>query len=280
MIKKITLLTLMLFSAMLFYDSQYNYVYTNEDGAPSGNTNSPGDGKTCAQTNCHGGSTIDRSGLITHNIGAEGYTPGQTYTFTAQVDTGGSTFGFQVSPQDASGNPLGSITITDATNTKITGGGKYVSHTLAGILGTVPHTWSFEWTAPSAGTGPVTFYGAFNCADGDGTASGDKIFTTSVEIQENQISGISANTTDLGPSLVLYPNPVQDVMNVSFSLDKTTEVDVRLIDINGRTLEVIHQGSYPVGTFQQAVDMRYPSGIYFVRIVKDTQVSSHRVVLL
>ena len=40
--------------------------------------------------------------------------------------------------------------------------------------------WTLEWTAP-AGSEPVVFYLSANAADGDGSANGDFVYTTSVE---------------------------------------------------------------------------------------------------
>jgi hypothetical protein len=125
-------------------------------GAPAGYTGSPGDGKNCTQ--CHGGSPSTVSGWITSDIPPEGYTPGNTYTITVTV-TGGSRKGFEVSPQNPAGALLG--TLTAGTGNKLVGSNKYVTQN-AGSYNN-PAVWTFTWTAPAAGTGLVTFWGAF-CA--------------------------------------------------------------------------------------------------------------------
>lgn len=123
-------------------------------GAPAGYTGSPADGKDCKQ--CHGGSTTPVTDWITSNIPAEGYTPGTTYDITVTV-TGSGKKGFEVSPQNLSGSLLGTLQATSGT--KLTGSGKYITQTSSSNSN--PATWTFNWTAPVAGTGEVTFYGAF-----------------------------------------------------------------------------------------------------------------------
>jgi hypothetical protein len=131
-------------------------------GSPAGYTGSPGDGKNCSNVSggCHNsGAATTVPGLITSNIPGTGYVAGSSYTITATV-TGTQNKGFEVSPQNASGTLLG--TLTAGSGSKLVGGGKYVTQNNA--VGGSSATWNFTWTAPAAGTGTVTFYGAFALA--------------------------------------------------------------------------------------------------------------------
>ncbi len=130
------------------------------DGAPSGNTGSPGDGQDCSS--CHGGTATSTVGWITSNIPAQGYTPGTTYNITVSV-TGTGNKGFQVSPQNVAGTLLG--TLIAGVGTQTTGTGKYMTHTSSNSSN--PANWTFQWTAPVSGTGSVTFYGAFCVTQSD-----------------------------------------------------------------------------------------------------------------
>ncbi len=125
------------------------------DGAPPAKTGSPGDGGLC--TECHGGSGSTTAGLITSNIPTGGYVPGTTYTITATNPLSGTAkMGFEVSPQNISGTQLG--TLIAGPGNQLVGSDKYVTHLLAN---NTTNTWTFSWVAPAAGTGAVTFYGAF-----------------------------------------------------------------------------------------------------------------------
>lgn len=165
-------------------------------GAPAGYTGSPGDGQNCK--NCHGGTATTVAGMITSNIPAAGYTPGASYTITVTV-TGSNSKGFEVSPQNASGTLLG--TLTAGTGNKLVGSGKYVTQSSASNASTA--IWSFGWTAPAAGTGTVTFYGAF-------TASKPVTKLSTLVVNENAPLTATATAT---PSSILSGQSSQ--LNVS-----------------------------------------------------------------
>lgn len=140
------------FGALILF-SGYTVLYPT--GAPAAKTGSPGDGANC--TECHGGTATTTAGQITSNIPASGYVPGTTYLITATNPlTGSGKMGFEVSPQNASGAQLG--TLVAGSGSQLVGGTKYVTHTNAT---TTTSAWTFSWIAPVAGTGAVTFYGAF-----------------------------------------------------------------------------------------------------------------------
>jgi hypothetical protein len=123
-------------------------------GSPGGYTGSPGDGHNC--TACHGGSASTVTGWITSDIPSDGYTPGSTYTITATVSGSGNK-GFEISPQTPAGALLGSL--TPGSGNKLCNSNKAITHTTK--LSSNPAVWTFQWTAPAAGSGTVTFYGAF-----------------------------------------------------------------------------------------------------------------------
>jgi len=141
--------------------SALNTAISNPTGAPAGKTGSPGDGgATCQASGCHTGTPTFVAGIISSNVPSNGYTPGTTYTITVTT-TGSGNKGLEVSPQDLSGNLLG--TLIAGTGTKLLGGGKYLTHTTPKTGSSA--TWTFQWKAPAAGTGDVTFYGAFAVTD-------------------------------------------------------------------------------------------------------------------
>jgi hypothetical protein len=44
--------------------------------------------------------------------------------------------------------------------------------------------WTFEWTAPPAGAGPVSFHTAANASNDDASALGDFIYTLAVQVAD------------------------------------------------------------------------------------------------
>jgi hypothetical protein len=147
-------LLLLLSGAAIMLFSSFMVFYPN--GAPAGMTGSPGDGNNC--TSCHGGTATTSTNWITSNIPVGGYIAGQTYQITATNSlTGSGKYGFEISPQNSSGTLLGTMAL--GANCKFAdGNSKYITHSNATSS---LHVWTFNWTAPVAGTGSVTFYGAF-----------------------------------------------------------------------------------------------------------------------
>ena len=176
----------------------------NSGGTPGAKTGSPGDGgNTCTQ--CHTGTAITQTGWITSNIPVEGYTPGQTYTITASgTHNGVVKFGFEATAENNAAAKVGTFVITNSTETKLANNNKSVTHKSAGTTPTGnSKSWSFDWTAPAAGTGNVGFYAAFNAANGNGNTSGDVIYTTMLSVLEYipPVNGILVNLTGMTPHL-------------------------------------------------------------------------------
>ncbi len=154
-------------------------VYAYSSGPPPGHTGGFGE-PTCQV--CHSFGPSDGSFSI---LGAPAqYTPGEVYPITVEISQSGQArWGFQLAARfDNDETQAGSLIVTDPDNTQIMeqGGIQYISHTFLGTQwGTLdgPVTWTFDWMAPTDGTGTVRFNAAGNAADGDGTPDGDFIYT-------------------------------------------------------------------------------------------------------
>ena len=205
-------------------------------GAPAGYTGSPHDGKTC-YTGCHSGSAVTSvSGWITSNIPPTGYLPDSTYTITATASHPGiNTYGFEISPQDsASGTILGTLIATNTAQTALAGTG-YITQTSGGTSGTGSKTWSFEWTAPHKGSGNVTFYGAFNCANGNGKKSGDLIYTSQLKVNEGPTGILPVELKALKCST--YPNPCLNDLTIDFTAGKSNNYCIQLLTLDGKEIQ-------------------------------------------
>ena len=252
MISRFTLrMAMVLFLTVIIFGVTENG-HAKTDGSPSGNTGSPDDGQTCAHSGCHSGTALAREGLITTDVPASGYLEGQSYIVTVTVTEPGITkFGFQASPQDDAGNALGTMTVVDAGATKLTGGGKYITHTSAGTAGSGTRSWTFSWT-PDGTTGDVTFYSAVNASNAGGNASGDKIYFGSLTIIEDPAN----NPVSVQDSQILQSTISQQGNNLYVEVSAVEAGELLLIisDLNGRTT-----GSYI-----------YPSSTGVYRISADT----------
>lgn len=122
------------------------------------NNSSPGSIYTANCASCHGGGDFIPTVMLT-SFPAE-YTPGQTYSITIQVG-GGTKQGFRL---NASAGTFSSGVGSSAS-------GPNIVHS-AGVVSN-PASWTFNWTAPPAGNGNVTFTGYGNATNNNGTPSGD-----------------------------------------------------------------------------------------------------------
>jgi hypothetical protein len=256
-------------------------VTSNPNGAPAGVANDPSGGSaTC--TSCHGGTATNATAAqasITSNIPAAGYTPGTTYTITGTVNyTGRSTFGFEVSPQNSAGTKLGTL-INTGSQTKLVGSNKYVTHTQAGNTGSNTKSWTFNWTAPVAGTGAVTFYGAFMAANGNGLTSGDIVYKTSYTVAEAVASGVNeveANTNAL--TVINLKNALQ----ISYNAQSAATANVELYNLNGTLVSAASFEQQNAGAVNLNFDVKdgLNTGIYIVKVQQGTQVLTKKVALV
>ena len=155
-------------------------------------TGGPTSNGTCA--NCHG--TGDNIGDGSFSITApSSYVPGQVYPITVTLqDPGQSRWGFEATVIKNSDNSMGGTiaSSTTLTGTGVSSGITYIGQTTGTggdgtFAGTAngPVNWSFNWTAPAAGSGTVTFYVAGNAANNSGTPDdGDYTYTTTKTVTE------------------------------------------------------------------------------------------------
>lgn len=259
--KKFTIVLSMLLMAGFAYDYQFQMAHTNSGGGPAGHTGSPGDGQSCARIGCHAGGPSQTSETfgLTSDIPSSGYVAGTTYNMTfTMTKTGGQKFGFQLSPQNASGTVLGSLTA--GTGSSVVGGG-YLTHSFSGTgVSGGTRSWSFQWTAPSSGTGDVTFYMVANFTNNNGSTSGDAVLTASETFQEFSTVGIAES--GLG-SMRIFPNPVTDEVNIVMK-DVDEEIMITMFDISGR--KVVDER---FNTPEVKIDVASKSlnaGIYFLQV--------------
>ena len=141
---------------------------------------------TCAQAGCHAGNDLNVSGGSLMLTVPETYVPNEVYTIIVDLSRAGqSRWGFEMTALDADGARAGSFATDAAGNTQLseTNGKQYIKHTSVGTAqGTSDaHSWEFQWTAPDADIGPITFYTAGNASNGNFNPIDDYIYTTQSE---------------------------------------------------------------------------------------------------
>ncbi len=214
-------------------------------GAPGGHTGSPGDGGiTCARGGCHSSYSpvYDAPNVsISTDIPSQGYRPDSTYTVTAKIKKGGNTFGFEATVEDSNDQKIGDPQITQGNSTQLTNNGNAVTHTSNGNGGSGSRTWEFEWKAPSTGVGPITFYAAFNEANGNGNPTGDSIELTQLQIPMDS-TWMQLQQRSRGNTFSLQPNPVRSDFRIKGKPSFSGTGRLVLYDQQGRLLRTLYQG--------------------------------------
>lgn len=250
-------------------------------------TGAPGE-STCA--NCHG-NLNNGSGSVTIDA-PSGFAPGDTLDVTVTVQNPGQQrWGFELTALDASNLPAGSLLVTDAARTVLsTGGGKqYINHTEPGTdAGTANGTsWSFRWVAPSTPVSSVTFYTAGNAANNSGNTNGDSIYTTTHVMIASAADSDDSGALPRGYRLAQnYPNPFNPSTIIEFSLPKSAQVRLTVLNILGQQVRTLADEFLTAGPHQVSWDgsdsygSRVASGLYYYRLETDGYSQTKEMILV
>lgn len=272
--KKIFTLSLVTLFSWLLLTSAYE----NESGK-AGYTGSPGE-TTCSTLGCHnafapntqGGSvTVSAPGMTDWQ-----YVPGETYTISVTVEESKrSLFGFGFEALTSSNDNAGNLIAGAGSHilTRFVQGvsRRNVTHQLDAGATSDSHTFTFTWEAPATDMGNITFYCAGNAANGNGTTSGDHIYSTSQVITPANTVGINelANRVELS----LFPNPAKDLLNVRFGTAREGRVDILLYDTMGRRVMNVLSQELPAGDHAKTADISaLPRGQYIAHVSIDGDV--------
>lgn len=233
---------------------------SNETHSAGGKTGSPADGNNC--TACHMGTTMFADGWILTDIPSTGYEPGHTYTITlVGTHAGVKKFGFELTAENADQAKVGQFIITNFTETQLSNMKRSVTHTDEGLIPTKDQKyWSFNWVAPSAGTGAVTFYASLNASNGDDNLTGDVIYNTEISYIENLSSSIK--TVPRETAIKLFPNPAYSILNIKYN--KPGKYELKLIDLIGR--EILNRNVVITNEVYKLDISNIPFGMYFFQL--------------
>ncbi|MBK7880030.1 MAG: T9SS type A sorting domain-containing protein [Saprospiraceae bacterium] len=206
-----------------------------------GSTGAPKENTVCKS--CHNG-PIDVSlklQVFFNGDTVASYKPGEKYLVKVTVNhIGGNTpkgYGFQMLVLNASlgidGPDLKNLSpatknvkISTALNNRL-----YAEHNNRSDV----NIFEINWTAPTAGSGPVSFYAAGNGVNADNDLSGDG--SAKVNLQLNEEVSSSTKYLNAGNSISFYPNPAYDLVNIKDETGKVSQVIVR--DLLGKSLKKI-----------------------------------------
>jgi uncharacterized protein (TIGR03437 family) len=189
------------------------YVFAHSYGPPPRVTRAPGD-NPLACTSCHSRSVINTgpgSVEILLKSGAV-YIPGIKQRITVRVqDPDQKRWGFELTARlnsDPEKSQAGELTPIDNMTQAIcedagpkpcASGPSFITHTSAGTRAgsSGGASFQFDWIPPAQNAGPVTLYVAGNAANDDDNSTGDRIYTSSVELTPVTPKAPSVTATDI-----------------------------------------------------------------------------------
>lgn len=248
---------------------------------PSGSSGDPLTNKTCAQSGCHpgaGNELTPGANDLTINIGTGtpttplnssfSYDGGTSYNIAFLPNAFTGRYGFQIIALDASNKMAGTFTVTNAATTAIRTVGSapnqyfYMGHLNASST----KNWVFKWNAPASSTGDVTFYYAYNTADGDNEVTNDIIYKGSVTISANPSTGINDLSSKVG-HLKVFPNPITNDFGLNFNATESMDLTAELFNLNGELVKNLMKENISEGTFTRNFNISdLAAGVYMVKL--------------
>lgn len=216
---------------------------TGNTGAPGDDANANGTPRTCGH--CHFGAAAPAVSVQVLNANGDpvsAYVPGQQYTARVTINTNVPAltgFGFQMIALRDSGNvdldgfsDPGNNTVNNYKIATIPNGRTYAEHDNISVNN---NQFNVVWTAPAAGTGPVTFYAAGNAVNRNGSTSGDGTAAATLKLTE-QIATSTQGMVDQTVQLKVWPNPMTDIARVEINTLQAGQYQFRVVDLSGKTV--------------------------------------------
>lgn len=265
------IITLSIAAIILVFFTTAGVLYHN--GSPGKKTGSPGDGSNCTQ--CHTGAAVTGTAWITTSIPAEGYTPDSIYSITIHGShAGAQRYGFEMTSEIGSNAKKGKFIVTDSDKTKLVNAlGTAITHVASGISPTNDSiSWTFDWQAPEAGSGGITFYAAINAANGNSNTTGDVIYLSQNAVEEKIIQ--SAGEFVNSKAIRVYPIPASEFLTIESSDQKIN--NIQLYHSSGR---MVYSQNNQVESSTSINLEGFSAGIYFLHIDLNGQKETSRVVI-
>ena len=77
----------------------------------------------------------------------------------------------------------------------------------------------------------------------------------------------------------VYPNPSDGIFNISFNVEKTNNIEIKIIDLTGRTVFTDNQNNYS-GIYKKQIDISsFAKGTYILNIKSGNKIKTEKIVL-
>jgi len=251
-------------------------------GAPASRTGGPGDAGTCNDVGCHNTFALNSGTGSVAISGPSTYLPGQPLDLSVRVMRPGATrIGFQISVRNAAGNHVGTFVLTDTNSEFASGDPNYVTHDQAPFVAD-ENSWTVRWIPPAVFTETVTFYAAGNTANGNGSPTGDRIYTTTFSVSRGTATSTEADELpDRFEVTDVFPNPFVRQTTIAFRQTNPGDVSLVLFDASGREVRNESLGTRETGEHTYRLTAgSLPGGVYYYRLNSGQEVRSGSILLV
>ncbi len=109
--------------------------------------------------------------------------------------------------------------------------------------------------------------------------------TKNISIAKSPVKNLSSFSSDIQKpidNVKIYPNPVSDQLNLSYSLNKESMVTIKILDVLGNEVAVLLSQKLAAGdqTNTFYIDSKLNSGFYFVRVIAGSDSVIKRISVL
>jgi DNA helicase TIP49 (TBP-interacting protein) len=96
------------------------------------------------------------------------------------------------------------------------------------------------------------------------------------------VVGITQQTTYRDKAVTLFPNPTSGKISLAVSLERSTGIEVRILDLSGTPVQNMYTGTFEKGghLIETQLNASLPSGVYFVEIKTDDARFREKLVLI
>jgi len=236
-----------------------------------------------SSSNCSGGGchSVNSSATVVQNVvlvdvsggtltPAGQYIPGRTYAVSilgslSPANASLTHFGFQTTARDNSNSTVGTVNLSGTSQIRIYSAGNRtgVEHSTKiakNSGGFLTKTW--QWTAPPAGTGSVTFHTIINAVNNNSAVTGDQPNADTTVFTE---ATLSVDDVATASQLAISPNPAKDRIRIDTRGWRTGEYNITVFSSTGAVVmreAVRHTGS-------EALNISLPqlsTGLYGVHV--------------
>jgi len=102
------------------------------------------------------------------------------------------------------------------------------------------------------------------------------------EIEIDHIPEISTSIRNINQnnlSLNIFPNPTTEKIQIEYQINKSSDINIQVININGRNIMDINLPNQSIGKHSEIIDLKkLSSGIYFCTVQSEYEIITQKII--